>query len=109
MSDFADDSLNPIQKAISQVILECLREDVKNPSGGGCKAFYSPQEWIDRGERYGHDSFLVVCHDGGDLAPYFSLDYRQYDFYNKMENALNQIGYYQEQCTSWYSAIYPKM
>lgn len=107
--DFSTNVLrNAVEKAIADVILNCVKEDCEKPSGGGCRAFYSPKEWKERGEKYGGTSFLIVCHDGGDLAPYFSLDCQRYDEYNKMEKFLNEIGFYQEQCTSWYSAIYPK-
>lgn len=109
-NDFCDSCLNEaVQKAIANAIIQCIKEDIPVPCGGGCRAFYSPQEWSERGEKYGKESFLVVVHDGGDLAPYFSLDYQKYDQYNKMEEALGKIGYFQEQCTSWYSAIYPKI
>lgn len=63
-----------------------------------------PRQWY---EPYGCESTLVVVHDGGDLAPYFNWDYKQYDSMEGMRLALEKIGYYPEQCTSWYSAIYP--
>lgn len=108
--NFSNDVLqNAVQKAIAKAIMKCVKSDTKKPDSGGCRAFYSPAEWAERGEKYGKESFLVVVHDGGDLAPYFSLDYQQYEQYNKMEETLKEIGFYQEQCTSWYSAIYPKL
>lgn len=108
-ANFSDQVLqNAVEKAIAEAIINCVKKDVKHPDSGGCRAFYSPSEWKQRGERYGQESFLIVCHDGGDLAPYFSLDYKKYGCYNKMEHELEKIGFYQEQCTSWYSAIYPK-
>lgn len=75
---------------------------------GGCKAFYSPQEWLERGERYGEGSALVVVHDGGDLAPIFNLDYEVYSLYDKMDATLNKAGFYAESMTSWCTAIYKK-
>ena len=107
-NDFEFSFLDDQSQLIAKTIIECLKQEVNEPSGGGCRAFYDTSEWAQRGERYGIESVLIVCHDGGDLAPYFSLDLRQYDHYNKMERALNAIGFYQEQCTTWYSAIYPK-
>jgi len=75
--------------------------------GGGCRAFYSPEEWHDRGERYGCESVLVLCHDGGDLARFCNYDYQDYDAVEKMSDALKGLGFYVESCTSWYSAVYP--
>jgi hypothetical protein len=73
---------------------------------GGCKAFYSPKEWADRGEDYGTDSELIVVHDGGDHAYAFSWSQGQYDLIDAMVENLNPLGVYSEQCTSWYSAVY---
>lgn len=74
---------------------------------GGCKAFYSPKEWRERGEAYGTDSVLIVVHDGGDLAYRFNYDHGCFGLVNEMAGALNEVGFYAEPCTSWYSAIYP--
>ena len=104
--DFATSSLNGEGKKIASVIKRIVG---KNASGGGCKAFYTPQQWEDKGLShilYGCDSALVVCHDGGDLAPYFNDAYEQYHLIDKMVKALEEIGYYYSGCTCWYSAIY---
>jgi len=73
---------------------------------GGCKAFYSPKEWKERGEDYGLESELIVVHDGGDLASIFNLDYGCYDLNAKMDEALRRHGVWMESCTCWYTAIY---
>lgn len=75
---------------------------------GGCKAFYSPREWRDRGERYGEGSVLVVVHDGGDLASVFNLDYEAYSLYDNMDATLDKAGFYAESMTCWCTAIYKK-
>ena len=75
-------------------------------SGGGCKAFYTPKQWAERGESYGQQSALIVVHDGGDLAPYCNYNYECYRLIEKMDAALKEIGYYLESCTCWYSAVY---
>jgi len=74
---------------------------------GGCKVFYTPAEWEARGEKYGHKSLLVICHDGGCHSYAFNPDYEQYDEYNARNDALSKVGCYVENCTSWYSAVYP--
>jgi|TARA_R110002110_G_scaffold289290_1_gene503550 hypothetical protein len=66
----------------------------------------TPEEWRDSGEDYGRESSMIVVHDGGDHAGYFNLSYCQYDQIDKMHNALKRLGFYAEQCTCWYSAIY---
>lgn len=76
-------------------------------TGGGCRAFYTPEEWAERGERYGTKSVLVVCHDGGDLTHSFNPDYRNHLAMEKLQAELGKLGLYAELCTSWFSAIYP--
>jgi hypothetical protein len=73
---------------------------------GGCVAFYSPQEWKDRGEEYGTESFLVVVYDGGEHAYAFSYDWGVPEMIDGMSKALDEIGLYSQPCTGWYSAIY---
>ncbi len=101
--DFDTSSLSGDALNIANTIIKVLGEGA---SGGGCKAFYSPAQWIERGEKYGTKSTLVVVHDGGDLAPYCNYDYEKYDLIEKMDNSLKEIGYYLESCTCWYSAVY---
>jgi len=77
-----------------------------NPCGSGVRAFWTPDEWIARNEKFGKDSLLILCHDGGDLAVMCNWDYGRYDLSRKLERELRRHGYYYEQCTSWYSAVY---
>lgn len=107
--DMSMDHLNENQKKIAMAILEGTTK-IKGSdyvlSGGGCKAFYTPEEWEDRQEMYGLQSELVIVHDGGDLAPCFNHDYMSWDHMEAVQDALFEIGYFAEQCTSWYTAIY---
>lgn len=73
---------------------------------GGCRTFYTPEEWKKRGEKYGHDAVLIVVHDGGDVASFFNMDYEQYALTVAMQNALGKFKLFAEPCTSWYTAIY---
>lgn len=92
-------------------ILKCLEEnslwDNNKIQSGGCKLFYSPKEWKDRGEIYGRESELIVCYDGGDAYSYFSYNSESYSFQEKMVEALQAAGVWSEPCTGWYSGIYP--
>lgn len=88
------------------LIRDFLREkDITETGGGG--RFYTPREWRDRGEKYGTESLLIVTHDGGDHAPAFNMDYLAYELMEELRVRLSAIGVFPEQCTSWYSAIYP--
>ena len=91
----------------AKVILAYLKKR-KMTDTGGCRAFYTPEEWKERGERYGLTSELIVVHDGGDLAPFFNWDYERRDLRESMDKALKKAGYYCEQMTCWYAAIYKK-
>jgi hypothetical protein len=75
--------------------------------GGGGK-FYSPAEWRERGEEYGLGSLLLVTHDGGDHAGAFNSDYEQDELHQRLHDRLSAHGFYAQQCTSWYSAIYQR-
>lgn len=84
-------------------------ENSKNPfniDSGGCTTFYSPKQWAERGESYGRNSALIICHDGGDVANYFNYDCGSYGAIKKMDKALREVGLYAECCTAWYTAIY---
>jgi hypothetical protein len=73
---------------------------------GGCTTFYGPKQWKERGERYGAESLLIVCHDGGDMASYFDYDCEDYKAIDRMRKALYEVGLFAECCTGWYTAIY---
>ena len=73
---------------------------------GGCKTFYSPQEWSERWEEYGENSELIVVYDGGDLAQFFNESYEAYDQIDRMSKALEQKGVYSENIYNWCSGIY---
>jgi hypothetical protein len=102
-NDFCTDHLKEDMLKVAQVVLSVLGD---NPNGGGCRAFWTPEEWTARNEEYGTDSILVLVHDGGDLAPACNWDYGNYELSDKLTTALNEAGFYYEQCTSWYSAVY---
>jgi hypothetical protein len=94
------------QKKIILQITTIVERVRKNPLEPGYKVFYSPEEWAERGELYGKNSELIVMHDGGDHAAFFNLDYMKYDLHDMMQKELEKLGYYAEQCTSCYTAIY---
>lgn len=87
------------------VIMRVLTEG-ESTHTGGCKAFYSPQEWAARGEEYGTHSHLVVVYDGGAHRKHFTLDEECYELTEEMQAALREAGLHFEECTTWYGAVY---
>jgi hypothetical protein len=75
---------------------------------GGCRAFYSPAEWRERNEKFGTGGCLIVCYDGGELRRHMTLDSEDYKAVDAMQAALGAVGFYAEECTGWYGAIYRK-
>lgn len=99
--------LSRLGRKAAHAIIKHARSVLSNASGGGCRAFYTPEEWKERGERYGLSAELIVVHDGGDLDDFFSYDSGYYALVEGMNEALNAVGVYAESCTCWYTAIYP--
>ena len=93
------------QRLIHKTIISIMGEDAEY--SGGCKGFYTEEEWAARGESYGDKAPIVVVHDGGGAAPFFNYDYEDYKKVERMTKALGKIGYYASPCTNWYTAIYP--
>lgn len=100
---------------IPQSVKEALREvrDLagatweRGASTGGCKAFYSPQEFRAKGHEVHEKVLCVVIHDGGDLAPLFNLDYEDYKAYDKMDQIFRARGIYAEAINSCKTHIHP--
>ena len=108
MDDFNTEHLNRSQRKLANTINKWLHARLGCwPSGGGCRAYYTPKEWRERGELYGRESALILCHDGGDLAPFLNLDYGNYKGFDDFYQMMRELGYYTEACTSWYTAVYP--
>lgn len=107
VGDFSVDGLEGRCREIAVAINGYLIEELgKEPYGGGCKAYHSPEEWAARGESYGRDALLILCHDGGDLAPACNPAYERAEEYTRFRDFLESVGVQGQQCTSWYTAIY---
>lgn len=103
--DFDVSALDGEARKVAEALVEYWREKDRLYAGG-CKVFYSPEAWAERGEDYGTQAVLVLVHDGGDHAPTLNLDYCDYKAYDDLQRALRGMGYFVEQCTGWYSAVY---
>jgi hypothetical protein len=102
------EGLSDLGNAAYEKIMKILEENGAFRSGG-CRVFYSPEEWMERGEQYGTDAELVVVYDGGDHARFFSMDADSFTMYastERMREALEEVGAWFEECTGWYAAVY---
>lgn len=105
-NDFRTDTLTGEPLRLAVAIREFMRSE-DSLYNGGCRAFYSPQEWQERGEMYGTNSALVLCHDGGELSYRCNYGKGQPDEIKRFDDFIRSLGYYVESCTGWYSALYP--
>ena len=122
--DFAmPNDLDESGKKVYQIIKTFL-QDFKDLETGGCQSFYSPKEWISKGESYGANAKLIICYDGSDLRSYFNMDAcydihcmlvealgempkrNPYHSYEALQEALRKEGFHFEECTGWYAAVY---
>lgn len=96
-----------LKQLVVQAALSVL-EDVTEFDLLDDKAFYTPKEWVDRGEEHGCNSCLILVHDGGWFSYLLNLDHEAYALYDAFQAALSKLlpDYHFEQCTSWYSALY---
>jgi len=74
---------------------------------GGCTIFKDP---LYCGESMGQDSLLIVCHDGAACKPCVSLRDMPGDLelYESLSQLLELAGFYMQECTNWYTAVYRK-
>ena len=78
---------------------------------GGQKVFWSPKQWRDKGEPFGKGAELIILHEGGDHAQFFSLDHayessKPYEDFEFMIQYLKQRGFWAESLYRWSTAIY---
>ena len=69
--------LSPKAKKVAKVIVKmAVKEFGPDTSGGGSRAFYSPEEWKTKeGTHLESDVILIVVHDGGDMSQLFNFQY----------------------------------
>ena len=111
LSPFGDDLAIPQDIPIAaQDFARDLRNSMRaagEEGCGGCKAFYSPAEWEDLQKvRLARSVLLVVCHDGGNMAPRFNTDYEQYKLYDSIDPMLRARGLWRDHITSVESHIF---
>lgn len=105
-----------------EVIKKFLAERGVDDDGNDSKVFWSPAEWKAKNEKYGEGAVLIVMYDGSHVRNVFSMDacyeigcmIRQetgksvnaYEPYEALQAALNEEGFFFEECTGWYAAVY---
>jgi len=68
---------------------------------------YTPPEFA--GRQYGKGALLILQHESCDpLYPYVNYDGEQYEKIEQLADALSAAGFWVEDCTGWYSAVYEK-
>jgi hypothetical protein len=72
----------------------------------GSRVFYTPDQWKQRGEKYGTDSLLVCVYDGAECRRALALSGEDYRHVDAFAAILNDIDVFAEECTGWYAAIY---
>ena len=92
----------------AKTILESGLKELGSLSSGGCRTFYTPKEWADRGEVSGNGSILVVVYDGGDLYSLLSYHSESPRMRDRMDEAMDNAGFFIETINCWSSAVYLK-
>ena len=96
----------PARGIAAKVLKAAFRVMGRVPYTGGCYTFYTIEQWAKRKEKYGLDSELIIVHDGGEFSNLCSYDRCDYKLIDAFSKELEKIGYWVEQCTCWYSALY---
>jgi len=92
-ADFAiPDSIPENVKDFFRQLRNSMRESGDEWTGG-CKAFYSPEEWVDP---VSSGYLAIVCHDGGSVAPRFNLNYERIKLYDEVDHMLRHRGLWRE-------------
>lgn len=99
--------LTPEGERAYEVIVSHLRTHGSKITGE-LQAFWNPPDYDSK---YAQGSLLVVMYDGlNDIAKFFSLDadYPQYKNHESMRQALEKAGFYADECTGYFSAVYAR-
>lgn len=74
---------------------------------GGCRVFYSQEEWRARGEQYCLSAELIVVYEGSSIVELFDPEEGYLsDSYLAIDNDLADAGLYCELGTNWYAGVF---
>ena len=90
-----------------EALIKLLSDLTGEPARALAPDVYDSGEWAARGEVYGNGAPFVIVHDGGPLARFCNWDYMDVDAVQRLDLALERVGYFQEGCTNWYTGVYP--
>jgi hypothetical protein len=97
-------------KAYETVIKHLKRNGSKVQ--GEVRAFWNPtEEHSQKCFEYGLDSLLIIVYDGdNDIGRFFSRssDYAHFKSQEPMCQALEKAGFYTEECSTYYCAVYKR-
>jgi len=101
------EGLSPDGERAFEIIVNHLKSHGSEVKGE-LQAFWNPKDYD--GE-YGRDSLLIIMYDGlNDIGKFFSLDqdYPKYKNQDPMREALEAAGFYADECTGYYAAVYKR-
>jgi hypothetical protein len=93
-------------RAFCRELRHAVRRISQSDHTGGCKSFYTPRE-AHTFCQVGPSALLVVCHDGGVLAPYFNYAYEDMKCYNEADRLLRSRRLWRESHNPAVTVIYP--
>lgn len=112
--------LNDEQRKIAEVIIKAAFGDHLEDHYIPSKTFHDPSDW--NGEHGKNSELVVSYYDNSDFRYYLSMDgcyeiscmmrdagcevKNVYATHEKMQEELNKIGYFAEECTMYYLAVY---
>lgn len=87
--------------SLKAAVIEWLEKNGLNSSVG----FYTPKEWVERGEEYCLSADLIMTFEG----PFYSVlnNCDPVSLVNEFHELAEQHGYYHEQGMAWYLGFYP--
>lgn len=103
------EGLSPDGERAYEIIIKHLKENTPGQEiVAELQVFWGPKDYDGQ---YGKDSCLIVMYDGlNTVGKFFSLDidYPHYKNHEPMRQALETAGFYADECTGYYSAVYKR-
>lgn len=87
-------------------ILRIVREHAESCGVSDFEVF-TGDEWAGRGENFGNTALVVIVHESIEAKRAFAFDGGDPLAYSRFDDSLHDAGCFVEQCTGWYSGVYP--
>ena len=109
MNDFDTAHLSgKAQKFANDICKMIAKKNKAEPCGGGCKAFYTPDEFRRKAHRVPDEAILVLCYDGGDLRYYCNWSYADRTTTKKFNALLEKHGLKSENVDTVIDYVYER-